>query len=335
MDLRHPEHHAVPTHLAKEHNVRGLRPEIVDEDAFVRPRLSSAARVVLVAGAVTETNALLLRAIRAHGADARFVAPMHLDLAAARGGPVLGRLDVRPSLDGVEDGWWNLKRIELEGAHVLNRTGGLRACHDKLATALMLGRDGVPHPRTALVDGRSDLPSLEWPAVVKPRFGSWGKEVVLIRGRRALDRHLKRISREDWFLRHGALVQEFIPNNGSDLRVVIAGDKLIGTISRVAAPGEWRTNVSLGGIRRPAFPPPEARALALRAVRAVGADFVGVDLLRRPDGSYVVLELNGAVDFTPSYSLGGVDIFSSVARWVLAAATEAVAESSLAGMTAV
>jgi glutathione synthase/RimK-type ligase-like ATP-grasp enzyme len=48
-------------------------------------------------------------------------------------------------------------------------------------------------------------------------------------------------------------------------------------------------------------------------VAAIGADFVGVDLLPAPDGGHIVLELNGAVDFNRSYSLPGRDVFDDVA----------------------
>ena len=46
-----------------------------------------------------------------------------------------------------------------------------------------------------------------------------------------------------------------------------------------AAPGEWRTNVSLGGRLEPVDPPEEALRLAVAAIAAIGIDFAGVDLL--------------------------------------------------------
>ena len=81
---------------------------------------------------------------------------------------------------------------------------------------------------------------------------------------------------------------------------------------RVAAPGEWRTNVALGGTRRAlAQPPRDATTIALAAAAATGASFVGVDLL--PDGaSWTVLELNGAVELTREYAPWG-DVFAEIA----------------------
>jgi glutathione synthase/RimK-type ligase-like ATP-grasp enzyme len=84
-----------------------------------------------------------------------------------------------------------------------------------------------------------------------------------------------------------------------------------GAIMRQAAPGEWRTNIAVGGRRIAVVPPDDACELALAAAEAVGGDLVGIDLLPLPGGGWMVLEVNGAVDFTASYSLNG-EIFSTV-----------------------
>ena len=61
----------------------------------------------------------------------------------------------------------------------------------------------------------------------------------------------------------------------------------------------------------PPDPPADACALARSAAAAFGADLVGVDLLPNRDGSYSVIELNGAVEFTDLY---GDDVFGRVAE---------------------
>jgi glutathione synthase/RimK-type ligase-like ATP-grasp enzyme len=113
-------------------------------------------------------------------------------------------------------------------------------------------------------------------------------------------------------------VQRLVQPLGFDLRLVVARGCVVGAIERIPAAGEWRTNIALGGSRRPVVPPPEACSLAIAAADAVGGDLVGVDLLPLPDGGYVVLEVNGAVDFTAEYSLAGRDIFEAVAEEICA-----------------
>ncbi|HEX9416837.1 MAG TPA: hypothetical protein VF895_09055 [Gaiellaceae bacterium] len=266
----------------------------------------------LVSGTLNPTNAALLEAFRNVGIDARLTPGA--DLAGARPGDVaLGRLDVLPTLEGVETGMWELRRAKNRGVQVLNEAGTLLAAHDKLATALRLAATGLPHPRTAHLDGGSALPKLTPPLVVKPRFGSWGRDVFRCEDAIELTACLASLRGRSWFEHQGVIVQELVPPCGYDLRVIVAAGQVTGAIERVAADGEWRTNVALGGWRRRTDPPAGARALAVEAAAAIGGDLVGVDLLPDGTGGWTVLELNGAVDFTAEYSLDGEDVFEQVA----------------------
>ncbi|HEY8775715.1 MAG TPA: ATP-grasp domain-containing protein [Gaiellaceae bacterium] len=248
----------------------------------------------------TNTN---LAAVRIDGLEVRLVPPA---AALARLGPgdvALARLDVRESLDGIEDGLSALSCLEERGVKVLNPPGVLLSAHDKLLTARALERTALPHPETEAI-APGDTPALPLPLVLKPRFGSWGRDVVLCRNRAELEQSLAEFETRPWFRTHGALAQELISPRGHDLRLVVAAGRVLGAIKRVAAPGEWRTNLALGGRRVPITPPPAAIRLAEAAARSIGADLVGIDLLPIGPGRFCVIELNGAVDFGLEYSLG-------------------------------
>lgn len=269
--------------------------------------------LAIVARSGNSTNRGLVEAAATLGLDALVLTPKEAAGRLRTGDVALGRLDVLPTLDGPEPGLETLRNLEERGVAVLNRGGALLAAHDKLMTALRLAARGLPHPRTAHVDAAVD-PAFGFPVVVKPRFGSWGRQVAVCRDCAALDRRLRALGREAWFRRQGALVQELVPPQGYDLRILVAAGEIVGAVKRVAAPGEWRTNIALGGRRTAVDPPPQARLVALGAAAAVGTDLVGVDLLPDGDGGWVVLELNGAVDFTPEYSLDGGSVFERVVR---------------------
>ncbi len=266
-------------------------------------------RVAIVAHRPSATNLALARR-GWNGAPVGLLSPREALLALGRGDLAVGRLDVREDLDGVEEGLWALERLLEAGVRVLNPPPAALCAHDKLLTARSLRRAGLPHPRTRLVERYDDLPDLDYPAVLKPRFGSWGRDVVLCRDRRELERSLEALSFRPWFRTGGVLAQELIPPLGHDLRLIVAAGRVVGAAKRVASPGEWRTNVALGAMIGRVAPPPVAVTLARAAAKVSGLDLVGVDLLPTGPGGFCVIELNAAVDFRPVYSFAGRDVYA-------------------------
>ena len=274
-------------------------------------------RCALVALRSTSTNESLA------AADGGRWEPMTPDEALDRlraGDAALGRLDVLPTIDGIDDGMWALGALEARGVVVLNDASALYATHDKLLTARLLRRMGLPHPRTVHVRPNRPFAAVRPPVVVKPRFGSGGRAVTWCEDEDSLVETLSSLSSAPWFEQQGVLVQELVPPQGYDLRILVAAGQIVGAIFRIAAEGEWRTNVTLGGLRRSVSDPPRAACeLALTAARAAGAALVGVDLVPEVDGSWTIIELNGAVEFTSEYQLDE-DVFDCAAAELARAA---------------
>lgn len=250
---------------------------------------------------------------RSRGLDAALVSPPDAPDRLRSGDVALVRLDVLPTLDGCEPGLEVCDALVSRGVRLLNGAVGLLAAHDKLQTAVALERAGIPHPATRHVTDRQELAVLEPPLVLKPRFGSWGLDVRLCRTRAELAATAAVLPERQWFRSTGVLVQEVVPLVTRDLRVLVAGGRAVGASARSPAPGEWRTNTSLGGRLEPVDPPDEALRLAVAAIAAIGIDLAGVDLLPAPDGGWIVLEVNGAADFDERYSLPGRDVYADVA----------------------
>ena len=274
--------------------------------------MGPSARVAVV-GWLHEGNVLLAAAWRNRGIDAALVDPFQAVARLRPGEVAVNRLDVLATLDGVEPGLETFDELEELGVRVLNRPVSLMAVHDKLRTAKLLARAGIPHPRTAHLAVPTAETPIAPPVVVKPRFGSWGADVFRCETVGELRRVLHGVATRPWFVKHGAIVQELLPPVRHDLRLVVAGGRVVGAVQRVPRPGEWRTNVALGARCRPIVPSQDAVALGLRTVAVTGADLVGVDLFPTADG-YVVLELNGAVDFAGEYSLPGSDVYEAAAE---------------------
>jgi [lysine-biosynthesis-protein LysW]---L-2-aminoadipate ligase len=274
-------------------------------------------KFAVVAHRRSATNSALARPYVA-GVDSVLLTPRQALVALEPGDAALARLDVRAELDGVEDGLGELQTLAAGGVTVFNPPPVLLAAHDKLLTARLLRRAGIPHPRTTLLAASLPLPQLEPPLVLKPRFGSWGRDVVRCRDSIELRAALDVLSTRPWFEEHGVLAQELVTPLGHDLRIVVAAGRVVGAARREAARGEWRTNVALGGTVLSTTPPPAAIEIAIATATAAGADLVGVDLLPLRSGGWTVIELNGAVDLRPSYALSG-NVYAGVVEALLAA----------------
>jgi len=284
-------------------------------------------KFAVVAHRRSATNEALVAAARAWGLDSELVDPHRALTSLDPGDVALARLDIREGLDGIESGTGELERLAAGGVDVRNPPTALVVAHDKLLTARALRLAGLPHPHATLLSPALPAAVPELPVVLKPRFGSWGRDVERCMTAEELDAALVRLQRKPWFREHGVLAQELVEPRGSrleasaaeppmpgqktdaavdgriwDLRLVVAGGSVVGAARRIARSGEWRTNAALGAQVEPVEPPPIARALALSAAQATRADLVGVDLLPTPNGGFVVLELNGAVDFRPMYA---------------------------------
>jgi glutathione synthase/RimK-type ligase-like ATP-grasp enzyme len=95
-----------------------------------------------------------------------------------------GRIDVLPTLDP-EPSLGALRALEERRVVAINRPGALLGVHDKLATALRLAAaSSLIRARRHGLAYRHHLP-----VAVKPRFGSWGRDVTLCRTPDALSAH--------------------------------------------------------------------------------------------------------------------------------------------------
>lgn len=192
------------------------------------------------------------------------------------------------------------RSMEAMGTVVVNSAAACEMCGDKWLSTLALRRGGLPMPRTSLAltpdAALAHLDEFGYPAVIKPLTSSWGKRVALVRERDAAQAVLEHCAALPSPQAHLIYLQEYIEKPGRDLRVIVVNDRPVGAIYRSSA--QWRTNVARGGETAVCPLTPELRKLATDAVRAVGAEIAGVDLVETVDGRLLVLEVNQGVEFT-------------------------------------
>jgi len=207
-----------------------------------------------------------------------------------------------------------LGRLAARGTPVLNGPRALEVAIDKYLSLSRLAAAGLPVPRTAVAQNPAAIlaawGSLSGNCVAKPLFGSQGRGLIRVMDRQAVDR-LVATAQDRGAEATVTYLQEFVPHDGWDVRVLVVGERTF-SIRRHAPAGEWRTNISLGG-RGEAFEPPAAWvALAVEAARVVGAEIAGVDLLPASDGRLLVLEVNAVPGWRGLESATGRNIADAV-----------------------
>jgi [lysine-biosynthesis-protein LysW]--L-2-aminoadipate ligase len=195
--------------------------------------------------------------------------------------------------------------LESKGVVVVNKSSVSEVCGNKLWCTLALLRAGVPTPKTIIAfTPESALKAAEeigYPVVLKPLVGSWGRMVVALRDREEAEAVIELRSQMNGALNQIFYIQEKVKRPPRDIRCVVVGDRVVAAVYRVAAPGEWRTNVARGGSTEPCPLTKEVEDIALKAARAVGGGVLGVDMMESPSG-LVVHEVNSTVEFRGAQS---------------------------------
>ena len=210
--------------------------------------------------------------------------------------------------------------LESKGILVVNRAYVSEICGNKLWSTLALIKAGVPTPRTIIAfTPESALKAAEeigYPVVLKPLVGSWGRMVVALRDREEAEAIIELRSQMNGALNQIFYVQEKVKRPPRDIRCVVVGDKVVAAVYRVAAPGEWRTNVARGGSTEPCPLTKEVEDIALKAAQAVGGGVLGVDMMESSSG-LVVHEVNSTVEFRGAQSATNTRIADEIVDYVV------------------
>jgi len=205
----------------------------------------------------------------------------------------------------------------MAGNLVINSADALENSRDKLRTAQLLARAGLPAPRTAFAPDPDYLIRAFKavggpPVVMKLPRSTQGRGVMFADS----CKEAQSIADTMWALERDVIVQEFIDSaKGSDLRIIVVGGMAIGAVRRRASKEEFRSNLHRGGSTRRARLTKEEASLAENAAAVCGLDIAGVDLLEADEG-LKVLEVNAAPGFEGFERAGGLNVPSRIVEYL-------------------
>ncbi len=210
--------------------------------------------------------------------------------------------------------------LEGLGVKVINCLNTGIFAGNKLFTHMLLKKFGVPTPdATVAFSKEAALQALEtqgFPKVIKPTVGSWGRLISKLNDKESAEGIIE--SREKMYpIYQVHYLEEFVKRPPRDIRAIMVGDKIVAAIYRTSGNGNWKTNMSLGGIAEPCKVTPEMEEMCIKAKNAVQGDIVGVDLMESNEKGLVVHEVNNTTEYKNTVRVCEIDIPSLMLDYAL------------------
>ncbi len=194
-------------------------------------------------------------------------------------------------------------------------TNSFTVVHNKLLTHLALQQQNIPMPRTYLsptIEAAKELlKKIHFPIVMKFPEGTQGKGVMFADSYSSASSLLDALSA----LKQPFIIQEYIETEGTDIRALVIGDKVVATMKRKAQQDEKRANIHAGGIGEPVQLSREAQTLAVNTARVLQADICGIDILESPLGP-LVIEANISPGLQGLSKVSTINIAEEIARFL-------------------
>lgn len=210
-----------------------------------------------------------------------------------------------------------VRQFEVMGVFTANESQAISRSRDKLRCLQILSREGVGLPVTGFAHSTQDIDGLidlvgGAPLVIKMLEGTQGIGVMLAETRQVARSLIEAFRGLD----ANILVQEFIKEaEGADIRCLVIDHKVVASMKRQGAPGEFRSNLHRGGTAEKIKLTPEERSTAIRAAKAMGLRVAGVDLLRSNHGP-VVMEVNSSPGLEGIEQSTGVDVAGKIIEFL-------------------
>ena len=216
------------------------------------------------------------------------------------------------------------QRLEQQGFKLFNSAKAVELCDNKILMYQELAKSNVRIPRTFIAPKTFEglnyskrdfvnnvIKEIGLPLVIKEAYGSFGEQVYLANTLEEANKIIDQIGYKDF------LMQEYIATSkGRDIRINVVGNKAIVSMLRENK-NDFRSNISNGGTGFKFEPKQEYLDLAVRASKALGLDFAGVDVMFGPNDEPIICELNSNPQFASTLQYTGINLAQVIADYIL------------------
>jgi ribosomal protein S6--L-glutamate ligase len=187
-----------------------------------------------------------------------------------------------------------ISAFQNSSAFMLNTRSAMLTCDNKLTTALLFEKFGIPTPKTAFVSNEKNIDDAikliggKFPVILKTLTGTQGIGVVKVESKQSLVSTIQALWNHDAEL----LLQEYM-ETPFDIRTFVVDNKIMASTKRIHSKEDFRSNIHRGGTAEPYKLSEEEIEIILKASRVSKAYLVGVDHIIYKGKPYI-LEINGS-----------------------------------------
>ncbi|MBT8315835.1 MAG: RimK family alpha-L-glutamate ligase [Maribacter sp.] len=210
-----------------------------------------------------------------------------------------------------------VKQFEMNGVFSTARSLSISRARNKVRTLQILSRKHIPIPETLFSINPDDIEEqIELlggpPVIIKLQEGTQGLGVILAETKKSAKSIIDTFYKMDTSI----LIQKYIEeSNGEDVRIFVVGHKIVASMKRSSAVGEFRSNVHRGGFTEVVKPTAKEQFIALNATKHLGLGVAGVDIIRSNKGP-LLIEVNASPGLQAIEATTGVNIAKEIILFV-------------------
>ncbi len=198
---------------------------------------------------------------------------------------------------------------------------GIEHARDKFRTLQLLAQSGIPVPKSIMVRNPKDIDRAirkvgGVPVIVKFIRGTQGIGVIILDS----DQSAKSTVEALWKMGRNILIQQYIiESRGVDIRAIVVNGSIVASYKRIAAAGEFRSNIHQGSLGERVDLSHEHQELTVNAAKALGLGVAGIDMIESVDGMKI-LEVNVSPGLEGVEKVTGINVAQAVIEYAAACA---------------
>lgn len=213
-------------------------------------------------------------------------------------------------------GYSMIRHFEILGVPTTLSSFGLLHARNKFLALQSLVGSGIPFPESWLAGSKIEFGAIkekmDFPIIIKLLSGTQGVGVMRINNERDAIPIIDTMEE----LKQLILIQEYLKNEGEDLRAFVVDGKVVAAMRRISPEYDWRANIHAGGKGVAYQLTSEEEEMTVKAAEKLKLGVAGIDLLQTPDGPRLI-EANVSPGFRGLLTATGINAADAIADYAI------------------